>query len=707
MLTDIQQKLLQMMKEIDQICRDNDIHYTLGGGTAIGAIRHRGFIPWDDDIDLYMTRDNWEKFKVAEKEGKFPPNRVIESAETDIEYANTFGRYVTTDSSSVHSNQIIANDAGGHVIDIFVFDPLHIDNFWKFMEDYELYSDLMNETMGFSTRFDMNIKRYPRYYKRIQKEGKQAVINELIESFTHQDAPGWKHYVMEWGTAPFLFPASIYEGGYIRIPFEDTTVEIVQNYSEYLVWQYGDEWQYIPKHEGREGHDAIFSNSIPYQVVRDDYLPFIDKDKLHKAYIRRKYRLMVANRHRRKAQIAGLVENGNKCIANLKAELANMDLSADDLRALMDKKEYTILAGFFSAYYEKQLSADFIGRHDKHSTLHRYYHPVLLDIDDELFELAVETLIRTERMSKARRLIELYEGYNGEAEMRQGIRDNKKIEELKAEILEARALINEYSIARTADLYKRVNEYLEKYPNNSQIARLKVRMLVENTSLEKNAAAIAGEIVDELIDVLGEEAIQYGELLKYREDIKLAGAKPGNDDIEEYKRIYEITNNGFIKLEIEDKLAENGVFIEKDEEEESKSTIVVRKSGVYSKKNSLYRFASDAFKKIASRDDRAKDRAWEIASRTRDRVVLLEQYQEQIDELKSMYEAGKWDELEERMKPHEEAVLRNLELGLGLCVHPALSVIQNEILIRRGERDKVDAIEALIPAQHRKPIVEQ
>lgn len=704
MLTDIQQKLLQMMKEIDQICRENDIHYALGGGTAIGAIRHRGFIPWDDDIDLYMTRDNWEKFKLAEREGKFPPNRVIESAETDIEYANTFGRYVTTDTSSIHSNQIIANDAGGHVIDIFVFDPLHIDNFWKFMEDYQLYSDLMNETMGFSTRFDMNIDRYMSYYKRTQKEGKKVVIDELIESFTHQDAPGWKHYVMEWGTAPFLFPASIYENGYMRVPFEDTTVEIMKNYSEYLTWQYGDEWQYIPHHEGREGHDAIFSNKLPYTVIRDDYRPFIDANKLHKAYIRRKYRLMVANQHRRTAQIAGLKENGNKCVAELMKQLAAKQLGATELRAMLTAHKYNELAEIFAPYYEKQLSADFIGRHDKHSTLHRYYNPVLLDIDTEIFEIAVETLMRTERMSKAKRLIELYEGYNGEAEMHKGVRDNAKIEALKSEILEARALINEYSLARTDDLYERVNAYLAKYPDNSQIARLKIRMLLEDPSLDNDSYNVAARMIDALIGVLGKESVVYGELLKYRQDIKACGAKLSADEIAEYKRIYDVTNNGFIKLEIEDRLAESGAFIEKDEEEEQQNTIVVRKGGVYSKKNSLYRIAAGAFKKIASRDDRAKDRAWEIACRTRDRVRLLEMYESQLDELEALAERGKWDELEELMKPHEEAVLRNLGLGLGLCVHPTLSTIQNEILERRGEGETVAKIEALIPDQHRKPI---
>lgn len=704
MLTAIQQKLLQMVKEIDQICRENDIHYSLGGGTAIGAIRHRGFIPWDDDIDLYMTRDNWEKFKLAESEGKFPANRKLESAETDIEYSNTMGRYVSTDTTAIHSHQIVANDAAGHVLDVFVFDPVHIDNFWKFMEDFELYSDLMNETIGFSTRFDMNIERYMKYYKRTRKEGKKVVIDELINSFTHQDAPGWNHYVMEWGTAPFLFPASIFAGGYTRVPFEDTTVEIVKNYSEYLTWQYGDEWQYIPNHDGREGHDAIFSSKLPYTVVRDDYRKFIDADKLHKAYVRRKNRLLAANQHRRSAQRDVLKKDGDKCVSELMNKLVAMGLGADELRSMLQERRYRDLAEIFAPYYDKQLSADFVGRHDKHSTLHRYYNPVLLDIDTEIFEVAVETLIRTERMSKAKRLIELYEGYNGEAEMHEGVRDNEKIEALKAEILEARAIINEYSLARTDDLYDRVNAYLEKHPDNSQIARIKIRMLLEDPSLDNDSYNVAARIIDNLIAVLGKESAVYGELLKYREDIKACGAKLSADEIAEYRRIYDVTGNGFIKLEIEDKLAESGALIEKDEEEEQQNTIIVRKSNISAKKNSLYGIASSIYRKIASGDDREKERAWEIACRTRDRIALLEMYEDQLDELEALAERGNWDELEERMKPHEEAVLRNLEIGLGLCVHPILSTIQNEILERRGEGETVAKIEALIPQQHRKPI---
>ena len=61
-MTDTQKALLQLLKEINDICNRHDIPYYLAGGTLIGAIRHKGFIPWDDDLDIMMTRDNWLRF---------------------------------------------------------------------------------------------------------------------------------------------------------------------------------------------------------------------------------------------------------------------------------------------------------------------------------------------------------------------------------------------------------------------------------------------------------------------------------------------------------------------------------------------------------------------------------------------------------------------------------------------------------------------
>ena len=61
----LQNCILQVARYIDTICSDNNIAYYLMGGSALGAIRHNGFIPWDDDLDIFMTPDNYEKFRAA------------------------------------------------------------------------------------------------------------------------------------------------------------------------------------------------------------------------------------------------------------------------------------------------------------------------------------------------------------------------------------------------------------------------------------------------------------------------------------------------------------------------------------------------------------------------------------------------------------------------------------------------------------------
>lgn len=61
---ELQDKILEIMVDVDAFCADNNIDYCLMGGSALGAKRHGGFIPWDDDLDIFMTPDNYEKFRV-------------------------------------------------------------------------------------------------------------------------------------------------------------------------------------------------------------------------------------------------------------------------------------------------------------------------------------------------------------------------------------------------------------------------------------------------------------------------------------------------------------------------------------------------------------------------------------------------------------------------------------------------------------------
>lgn len=61
-LDEMHEALLGILTEFDRVCREHDLKYTLAAGTLLGAIRHKGFIPWDDDVDVYMPRPEYEKF---------------------------------------------------------------------------------------------------------------------------------------------------------------------------------------------------------------------------------------------------------------------------------------------------------------------------------------------------------------------------------------------------------------------------------------------------------------------------------------------------------------------------------------------------------------------------------------------------------------------------------------------------------------------
>lgn len=125
-LRQAQLKMVDMLKAVDAICEEFELDYWLEGGTLLGAIRHQGFIPWDDDLDISMPRESYEKF-LQHAPSRLPGHLFLQTAHTDPGYFNLAAPLKIRDINSrfveMHEN---GNEPyhQGIFLDVFVYDKL-------------------------------------------------------------------------------------------------------------------------------------------------------------------------------------------------------------------------------------------------------------------------------------------------------------------------------------------------------------------------------------------------------------------------------------------------------------------------------------------------------------------------------------------------------------------------------------------------------
>lgn len=256
--------LLQMMVEIDSFCRKNHILYYLAFGTLLGAVRHKGFIPWDDDIDIMMPREDYDRFAHS-----FPKSGLYQFIYSSNmkNYPLAFGKVIDTRTVKYErmrgKYQVMGLD-----IDVFPIDnyPSNLDEATKWCDEIakkQSYSKQLFAPFSKSRNAIRTIAKNTRiFFRHIQDDLGLPSVDKLV---TDIDALSQKYNGLETG---YCGIAAINTYGVrkrnrkevydkvVNIEFEGKQFFAPIGYDEYLKDIYGDYMQ-LPPVEKRKSHHSF------------------------------------------------------------------------------------------------------------------------------------------------------------------------------------------------------------------------------------------------------------------------------------------------------------------------------------------------------------------------------------------------------------------------------------------------------------------
>ena len=267
---EVQEKILEIMKYIDKICRAHGITYFIMGGTALGAVRHGGFIPWDDDLDIFMTPSEYTMLKMAMEKDRNPKFIIQEWHTTKkyLEYAKvrmngtTFIEENFKDRKDLHQ---------GIYVDIMILHKIPANN------------NLLHKKIYYMCKFVTLYALTQRNWR--PKTYTQTIIIYLLNIFPCNLIANWcykniyKYDNLKEGfkwcywITPAKFCSGLFDKDYfenpVDIPFEDTKLLGSAHIKEYLSYRYGDYMQ-LPSEEQQKAavHAMIFD-------VNNDYTEYI------------------------------------------------------------------------------------------------------------------------------------------------------------------------------------------------------------------------------------------------------------------------------------------------------------------------------------------------------------------------------------------------------------------------------------------------
>mgnify|MGYP000923539667 FL=1 len=239
---------LDILDFIDSFCKENGINYCINYGTLIGAIRHKGFIPWDDDIDLSMTRENYERFiqLFSEKQSIYQ----ILSLETDNQYFNNFIKIVDPTTKIIDTRNTKTYDSG-IFIDIFPMDTFNdskvVDICYK-LESFKLLSFSKHKNIVYG---DSKLKDLIRtlFWIFLRPVSPRFFANKIEKQIQKYRVEGGKYiaFIPSKAKEKEIFPRDMFDE-LIETPFEHLVLPAPKRF-DVVLKQFYDDYMTVPPKE--------------------------------------------------------------------------------------------------------------------------------------------------------------------------------------------------------------------------------------------------------------------------------------------------------------------------------------------------------------------------------------------------------------------------------------------------------------------------
>lgn len=269
---------LEILDEIDRICQKNNIKYYLAFGSALGAVRHKGFIPWDDDIDLHMMAGDLVKFKkICQKE---LGNRFYYQDKLNDKYYYNYWAKVGLENTTWMPKNRLVDCKYGICIDIFPIFPAKDND--KDKKKIEKYMKILNIT---SSKYYVIKKSDINKTKKIIHQLIPNFVNSLLYKCAYKKLnSSFKNYdlIVIYSISRnkiFYFDKNSIEGNR-KVIFENREKFVPNDIDKYLTIFYGNYMTLPPKNK-RYGHD-IDNKSIIYDF-ENSYKKYMVGDKNDKS----------------------------------------------------------------------------------------------------------------------------------------------------------------------------------------------------------------------------------------------------------------------------------------------------------------------------------------------------------------------------------------------------------------------------------------